>query len=200
MAEEQLIVVDERNRAVGFGGKTPVHRAGLLHRAFSIFLVDDKGRVLLQRRSRRKYHSGSLWANSCCGHPRPGEQTLSAARRRMHEELGAEAPLSFGFYSRYRAELDGGMQENEFVYVYFGPLSSALAPDPAEVSDIEFVGVEDLKRRIAREPDAFAYWLKHYVRNHFPEIARLARRAARKARPASDAVAYERSKAAVARR
>jgi hypothetical protein len=68
------------------------------------------------------------------------------------------------------------------------------------VSDIEFVGVEDLKRRIAREPDAFAYWLKHYVRNHFPEIARLARRAARKARPASDAVAYERSKAAVARR
>ncbi|MGH6768080.1 MAG: isopentenyl-diphosphate Delta-isomerase [Xanthobacteraceae bacterium] len=200
MAEEQLIVVDERNRAVGFGGKTPVHRAGLLHRAFSIFLVDDKGRILLQRRSRRKYHSGGLWANSCCGHPRPGEQTLPAARRRLREELGAEGPLSFGFFSRYRAELDGGMQENEFVYVYFGPLSSSLAPDPTEVSDVEFVSVDDLRRRVAREPDAFAYWLKHYLRNHLPDIAQLSKRAARKALPAADADRYERSKTVAARR
>src|SRR5690242_13674137 len=80
MADEQLILVDETNRAIGTAGKTVVHRKGLLHRAFSIFLVDERGRVLLQRRSPTKYHSGGLWANSCCGHPRPGERTSSAAR------------------------------------------------------------------------------------------------------------------------
>ena len=90
MAEERLILVDEKNRAIGVGEKTPVHRAGLLHRAFSIFIVDDQGRILLQRRSRQKYHSGGLLANSCCGHPRPGETTQAAARRRLTEELGIE--------------------------------------------------------------------------------------------------------------
>jgi isopentenyl-diphosphate delta-isomerase len=184
MAEERIILVDERNRAVGFGEKTAVHRAGLLHRAFSIFLVDDQMRILLQRRSRAKYHSGGLWANSCCGHPRAGEQTLPAARRRLKEELGADAPLSFGFHSRYRAELDGGMQENEYVYVYFGPLRSALQPDPAEVADLEFVGIEALRRRILRRPGAYAYWLRHYFSNHYAAISRLAAQASRTARAA----------------
>ena len=122
MAEEQLILVDESNRATGHAGKTAVHRAGLLHRAFSIFMVDERGRMLLQQRSRKKYHSGGLWANSCCGHPRPGERTVTAARRRLGEELGVDGALSFGFFARYQAELDDGMHENEFVYVYFGRL------------------------------------------------------------------------------
>jgi isopentenyl-diphosphate Delta-isomerase len=184
MTEERLILVDERNRASGVAEKTAAHRAGLLHRAFSIFLVDDRGRILLQQRSRGKYHSGGLWANSCCGHPRPGERTFAAARRRLMEELGAEGPLSFGFFSRYRADLGGGMQENEFVYVYFGPLRSELHPDPAEVSAIEFADANEIARRIAQKPDAFAYWLKHYFSNHFGAIARLARKASRTARPA----------------
>ncbi|MEA2939167.1 MAG: isopentenyl-diphosphate Delta-isomerase, partial [Alphaproteobacteria bacterium] len=105
MADEQLILVDENNRAVGAAGKDAVHRAGLLHRAFSIFVVDDRGRILLQRRSPRKYHSGGLWANSCCGHPRPGERTVAAAQRRLNEELGVASTLSFGFFSRYQADL-----------------------------------------------------------------------------------------------
>src|SRR5688572_8079226 len=113
MAEERLILVDERNRAAGFAGKNAVHRKGLLHRAFSIFIADDSGRLLLQKRSTKKYHSGGLWANSCCGHPRPGELTVTAARRRLTEELGLAAPLTFGFFSRYRAALAGGMPENE---------------------------------------------------------------------------------------
>jgi isopentenyl-diphosphate Delta-isomerase len=183
MAEERLILVDERNRAVGVGKKTQVHRAGALHRAFSIFIVDHSGRILLQRRAREKYHSGGLLANSCCGHPRPGETTLVAARRRLTEELGIHAPLTFGFFSRYRAELDGGMQENEFVYVYFGPLIEEPNPDPAEVSEVEFASPDDIARRIAREPDAFVYWLRHYFENHGKEIARLAKRAARDAAP-----------------
>jgi isopentenyl-diphosphate delta-isomerase len=181
MAEEQLILVDEGNRAVGVGGKDAVHRAGLLHRAFSIFVVDAQGRILLQQRNPRKYHSGGLWANSCCGHPRPGERTATAARRRLNEELGVSNPLSFGFFARYRAELGNGMQENEFVYVYFGALRAAPKPDPAEVATVDFASVAEIKRRIAREPGAFAYWLRHYFENHLGDITRLAAKAARSA-------------------
>src|SRR5688500_12367402 len=99
---EHLILIDERNHAIGRAEKWDVHARGLLHRAFSIFLVDDAGRVLLQQRSRQKYHSAGLWANSCCGHPRPGERTHAAAKRRLHEELGATTALRYGFRARYR--------------------------------------------------------------------------------------------------
>jgi isopentenyl-diphosphate delta-isomerase len=179
MADEPLILVDEGNRAVGTAGKTAVHKAGLLHRAFSIFVVDDDGRILLQQRNPRKYHSGGLWANSCCGHPRPGERTLAAARRRLKEELGVTSPLSFGLVARYQDELDRGMHENELVYVYFGPLQAPVRPDPAEVAKIEFVSAAEVKRRIKRRPDSFAVWLKHYFRNHGAEIERAARAASR---------------------
>src|ERR1700751_5541564 len=108
MAEEQLILVDEGNRAVGSAGKTATHREARLHRAFSIFMVDDRGRILLQQRSRKKYHSGGLWANSCCGHPRPGERTLAAARRRLNEELGVRDPLSFALFARHPPGLANG--------------------------------------------------------------------------------------------
>ena len=89
-----------------------------------------------------------------------------AARRRLTEELGIAAPLTFGFFSRYRADLDGGMQENEFVYVYFGPLIAQPEPDPAEVSEVEFASADEITRRIARQPDGFVYWLRHYFENH----------------------------------
>ena len=179
MAEEQLILVDESNRATGTAGKTAVHKAGLLHRAFSIFIVDERGRILLQQRSLGKYHSGGLWANSCCGHPRPGERTISAARRRLDEELGVTSALSFGFFARYRTELDNGMHENEFVYVYFGRLDASPQPDPAEVANVECLSVDEIGRRLKRGPDAFAFWFRHYFRNHHAEIARLAKKASR---------------------
>ena len=177
--DEPLILVDESNRAVGTAGKTAVHRGGLLHRAFSIFLVDARGRIVLQQRSRKKYHSAGLWANSCCGHPRPGERTLTAAHRRLNEELGIASPLSFGFFSRYQTDLDKGMQENELVYVFFGPLTAQPRPDPAEVAKVELTNLAELKRKIGRQPNAFAYWLRHYIDNHAADIARLASIAAR---------------------
>jgi isopentenyl-diphosphate delta-isomerase len=173
---EHLILVDERNRAVGRAEKWAVHRQGLLHRAFSIFLVDAQGRLLLQRRSRAKYHSAGLWANSCCGHPRPGERTLAAARRRLGEELGADAPLRFGFRARYRTELPNGLIENEIVYVYFGPAPEKLTLNPDEVSEVTWLTLPDLDRDIARHPQRYAYWLRYYMKNHQAAIARAIKR------------------------
>jgi isopentenyl-diphosphate delta-isomerase len=179
MADEQLILVDERNRAVGTDGKDLIHRKGLLHRAFSIFLADAQGQIVLQQRSQQKYHSGGLWANTCCGHPRPGERTVSAARRRLHEELGVTAALSFGFFSRYRADLDHGMQENEYVYVFFGRLRDEPRPDPAEVAAVQSLSLDEIKRRIGKRPQSFTYWLRHYFEHHLAEIARHVDKAAR---------------------
>jgi isopentenyl-diphosphate delta-isomerase len=180
MAEERLILVDESNRARGTAGKLAVHRRGLLHRAFSIFLVDSRGRIVLQRRNPGKYHSGGLWANSCCGHPRPGERTITAAHRRLAEELGATSDLSFGFFARYRSELDHGMHENELVYVYFGGLLSELRPDPSEVAELAVLSWEEIGRRLKRDPDSFTAWFKHYWRHHSREIAAHTQPAARR--------------------
>jgi isopentenyl-diphosphate delta-isomerase len=177
-SDEPLILVDEANRALGAAPKQAVHQEGLLHRAFSIFMVDGRGRILLQQRSLSKYHSGGLWANSCCGHPRPGERTVAAARRRLNEELGIGDPLAFGFFARYRADLDHGMQENEYVYVYFGRLRSQTKPDPAEVADVDFASLREISARIRAEPSTFTFWMKHYVNNHRPDIARCAEEAA----------------------
>jgi isopentenyl-diphosphate delta-isomerase len=179
MADEQLILVDERNHAVGTGGKDAVHRKGLLHRAFSIFLADAQGQIVLQQRSLDKYHSGGLWANTCCGHPRPGERTIAAARRRLQEELGITAPLSFGFFSRYRADLDHGMQENEYVYVFFGRLAGEPRPDPAEVAAVQALSLDEIKGRMRKNPQAFTFWLRHYFEHHLADIARHVDKAAR---------------------
>jgi isopentenyl-diphosphate Delta-isomerase len=169
---EDLILVDERNRAVGRAEKWAVHQQGRLHRAFSIFLVDAEGRLLLQRRSRAKYHSAGLWANSCCGHPRPGERTLPAARRRLGEELGATATLRSGFRARYRTELPNGLIENEIVYVYFGARPISLAANPAEVAAVTWMSLPELRNDIRRRPRRYAYWLRYYLENHYEAIAR----------------------------
>lgn len=176
---ENLIVVDERDHAIGRGEKLAVHAQGRLHRAFSIFLVDGRGRLLLQRRSRAKYHSAGLWANSCCGHPRPGERTLAAARRRLGEELGASAALRFGFKARYRTALPNGLVENEIVHVCFGPApaTDAFSPDPAEVEAVTRMTLPELHRDIVRHPRRYAYWLRHYLKNHYAALRREVARA-----------------------
>jgi len=168
--EDVLILVDERNRRIGEGGKLAVHQEGLLHRAFSIFLFDGKGDVLMQRRYAGKYHSGGLWANSCCGHPRVGERTLAAATRRLGEEIGAAAQLSFGFRARYRTALDRGLTENELVYVYGGRFDGALDLNPEEVSETSLMPLDALVEDAAERPDRYAYWLRHYLQRHQADL------------------------------
>jgi isopentenyl-diphosphate delta-isomerase len=163
---EELILVNERNRAIGHGEKHVVHAAGLRHRAFSIFLVDPRGQVLLQQRQRTKYHSGGLWANSCCGHPRPGERTLSAAQRRLREELGVAVSLHFGFLVSYQAEFSNGLKENEIAHIYFGLLPAIVRPDSDEIMAVERLTISTLQREIAAHPDKYTFWLKHYLEHH----------------------------------
>jgi isopentenyl-diphosphate Delta-isomerase len=172
-AHEPLILVDEANRAVGSAGKLDVHRKGLLHRAFSIFLFDAAGRVLLQRRARTKYHSGGLWANTCCGHPRLGERTSDAARRRLREELGMRERLQYGFRARYATPLDHGLTENELVYVYGGPVEGAMQLNPAEVSETAFIPLEELIGDMRLHPQGYVYWLRHYLERHAREVRAL---------------------------
>ncbi len=169
-APEEVILVNAQNCAKGRGEKQAVHVNGQLHRAFSIFLVDARGQLLLQRRSLAKYHSGGLWANACCGHPRPGEYTLTAAHRRLHEELGATATLTCGFQTRYRTQLPDGLVENEFVYVYFGPTPATFTPNPAEVSEVTSMTLADLRADLRHRPQGYAYWLRHYLKNHAAEV------------------------------
>src|SRR6185503_9661232 len=120
MTDEMVVLVDEDDREAGTGEKMAVHRSGRLHRAFSVFVVDGEGRLLLQRRAAVKYHSAGLWSNTCCGHPRPGETILAAATRRLKEEMGFECRLRPAFSFIYRAALDHGLTEHELDHVLLG--------------------------------------------------------------------------------
>ena len=160
MAEEQLILVNENNRATGAGGKTPVHRAGVLHRAFSIFIVDGAGRILLQRRAEGKYHSGGLLANSCCGHPRPGETTGNAAARRLPEEMGFSCELREAFQMVYRTDLDNALVEHELDRVFVGRFNGVPKPNPQEVDATMWVAPEELRSRMGAEPKRYTPWLR----------------------------------------
>ncbi|HNK86555.1 MAG TPA: isopentenyl-diphosphate Delta-isomerase, partial [Flavobacteriales bacterium] len=117
---EQVTLVNERDEVIGRMEKLEAHRVGALHRAFSIFIFNREGRLLLQQRADGKYHSPGLWTNSCCGHPRPGEPTMKAAQRRLHEELGIRCELTEEFTFSYRAEFGNGLIEHELDHVFFG--------------------------------------------------------------------------------
>jgi isopentenyl-diphosphate delta-isomerase len=163
---EQVILVDEADRMVTPGDKWRIHQEGRLHRAFSVFIFDSEGRCLIQKRAAGKYHSAGKWANSCCGHPRPGEPTGQAAERRLGEEIGLCVPLTFGFKSRYVAYLDNEMIENEIPHLYFGRTSDEPVLNPSEVSEIAWISLEELERSVEEGPASYAAWLVHYVKQH----------------------------------
>ncbi|MDX2309167.1 MAG: isopentenyl-diphosphate Delta-isomerase [Hyphomicrobium sp.] len=169
---EHVILVDEQDREVGTAGKLDAHVRGQLHRAFSIIVWNTMGEMLLQKRALSKYHSGGLWTNACCGHPRPGEGVAAAARRRLREELGFECRLDEVGTITYRAGLDRGMTENEYVHVFHGFFDGDPSPDPNEVSETRWVGAAMLDQDMDRTPDAFTVWFVKYMRAGWPLAAR----------------------------
>lgn len=158
--EDKVVLVDEKDNQVGVEGKTKAHKnGGTLHRAISVFLFNDKGEALIQKRSIRKYHAQGLWANTCCSHPRPGEPASSAAKRRLVEEMGIVCDIDEVFTFTYHAYVGNGMTENEFDHVFFGKYNGEPSTNPKEVDAWRWVSLEDLREEIGEDKERFAPWL-----------------------------------------
>jgi isopentenyl-diphosphate Delta-isomerase len=155
---EKVILVNERDEEIGIMDKLEAHRQARLHRAFSVFIFNRQGEMLLQQRALHKYHSGGLWTNACCSHPAPGEATADAAARRLQEEMGFGTPLTRIFDFTYRAEFDNGLVEHEYDHVFLGIYSDDIHPDPAEVQDYCHKTLDELKHSIETDPGAFTAW------------------------------------------
>lgn len=155
-----VILVDEHDVPTGTMEKMEVHQKALLHRAFSIFVFNEKGEILLQKRADKKYHSGGLWTNACCSHPQPGEETLAAAQMRLQEEMGFNAELKKAFDFIYKAAFDNGLTEHEFDHVFVGTYNGAIIPNAEEVSDYCFKSVEEIKNSIKSHPQKYTEWFK----------------------------------------
>jgi isopentenyl-diphosphate Delta-isomerase len=155
-----VILVDEHDNSLGYQEKLRAHLGeGQLHRAFSIFVLDDRDRLLLQRRASGKYHCPGLWANSCCSHPQPGIPLLKGARLRLQEELGFSTPLEKIGAVRYRLPLARGLTEWEFDHLFLGRYAGRVQPDPAEVQDYKWVRIADLAQDILDHTENYAPWL-----------------------------------------
>ncbi len=164
--EEFLIAVDAQDRPLHAVEKMNAHREGVLHRAFSIFIFDAQGHVLLQQRALGKYHSPGLWSNSCCGHPRPDEETGAAAVRRLHEELGLRCALQPVAAFLYREAVSEDLIEHEYDHVFVGTAHGLPQPDPREVREWRWLALPDLHRELARAPAHFTVWL-HRIAERF---------------------------------
>ena len=162
-SDERVVLVDGDDHEIGQANKLDAHRVGSRHRAISVCLIDSQGRMLLQRRAATKYHSGGLWTNACCTHPRPGETTAAAASRRLREELGVDCPLTFLKRTHYRAAVGGDLTEDEVVHLFLGLYDGPVHPDAAEVSQTLSLGRQALLDDVAKRPAAYTHWFKHYL-------------------------------------
>ncbi len=159
--QEHVVLVNEQDDVLGSMEKLEAHRKGALHRAFSVFLFDAGGRLLMQQRAANKYHSALLWTNTCCSHPRPGESLETAAKRRLQEEMGMDAHVKHRFSFIYNATFENGLQEHELDHVFFGRANGLPAPDPDEVNAWRFVEMDVLRTEMERSPEQFTAWLHH---------------------------------------
>lgn len=155
---EQVMLVDIDDQQIGIMEKMEAHRTAVLHRAFSVFIFNRKGDMLLQQRAIQKYHSGGLWTNACCSHPRPDEDTLQAAKRRLQEELGFITPLEKAFEFIYKAELDNNLTEHELDHVFIGEYDGTIIPNEEEVKDYCFKSVESILESMELQPHKYTAW------------------------------------------
>ena len=160
MDEEKVILVNEKDEELGVMNKTEAHRQPVLHRAFSIFIFNRKGEMLLQRRAKNKYHSMDLWSNTCCSHPRPGESVMDAADRRLKEEMGFDTELKKVFDFIYKASLGNGLFEHEFDHVLTGEFNGTPQPDKNEVSDYCYKNLADIEQSLDSFPEKYSAWFR----------------------------------------
>ncbi len=153
-----IILVNEKDEPVGTMEKMEAHRKALLHRAFSVFIFNNKGEMLLQQRALKKYHSAGLWTNACCSHPKPGQDTLLAAETRLQQELGFSADLKKIFEFTYRSDFDNGLTEYEFDHVFAGVYEGDIVPDKDEVADYCYKSIAAIKESLASHAEKYTSW------------------------------------------
>lgn len=158
--EEYVVLVNSEDEIIGLMEKQQAHINGLLHRAFSVFLFNHKGEMLLQKRASKKYHSPNQWTNAVCSHPRENETYLEGAQRRLKEELGIETELSEKFNFIYKADVGNGLWEHELDHVFTGIYNSDFNLNPDEVEEVRYVSVADLDQEITQNPENFTEWFK----------------------------------------
>lgn len=158
--EERVVLVNPQDEVLGLMEKMQAHENALLHRAFSVFLFNDKGEMLLQRRAAGKYHSPLQWTNACCSHPRENESYIDAAKRRLQEELGIETALTERFFFIYKADVGQGLWEHELDYVFTGEYNGDFTLNPDEVAEIKYLSIADLEKEIEDFPEHYTEWFK----------------------------------------
>lgn len=157
---EEVVLVDRTDAPLGTMEKLEAHKQGLLHRAFSVFVFNSDKELMLQRRATHKYHSGGLWTNTCCSHPRPAESVEAAAHRRLQEEMGFDCPLQHAFHFIYNAHLDHNLVEHELDHVFLGTYDGPTVPNPDEVAEVRFITMEQLNHELLTQPEHYTEWFK----------------------------------------
>lgn len=157
---EEVILVDRKDREIGLMEKMRAHREAKLHRAFSVFLLNDDGEVLLQQRALDKYHCGGMWTNACCSHPRAGETLQAAVDRRLQEEMGIACDTNWVYSFIYKADVGEGLFEHEFDHVFFGRFSGTPKPNKNEVANWAYVSLDELKQDVKNNPTKYTPWFK----------------------------------------
>jgi isopentenyl-diphosphate delta-isomerase len=157
---DEVVLVNTQDEPIGTMEKMAAHRQPNLHRAFSVFLFNNEQKMLLQQRAHSKYHSGGLWTNTCCSHPRPGEETLMAAKRRLTEELGLDANIHWAFDFVYEASFDNGLHEFEYDHVYTGIYNGPVHPNPSEVTAYCYKSLDEIKEDLEVKPQLYTAWIK----------------------------------------
>ncbi len=169
---DPVVLVDANDVEIGTAGKLDAHRRGLRHRAISALVRNSRSEFLLQRRNPAKYHSGGLWTNACCSHPLPGESTADAAKRRLQQEMGVACPLEPLFVFAYRADVPGGLIEDEIVHVFGGQHDGPVEPDSAEASEYKWITLPELMADVGARPEAYTVWFRQYLTQRGAMIAK----------------------------
>lgn len=173
MEEENVILVNERDEPIGTMPKLEAHQKAVLHRAFSIFILNQKGEIMLQQRAAHKYHSPLLWTNTCCSHQREGESNIAAGNRRLFEEMGIATELSELFSFIYKAPFDNGLTEHELDHVMIGRYDSAPNLNLDEAADWKWMAIADVQRDLTEHPEKYTVWFRiifdefyHFLEEH----------------------------------
>lgn len=163
----RVVLVDGHDREIGSEEKLKAHTEGRLHRAFSILVFNEKGEMLIHKRASAKYHCPGLWTNTCCSHPSPGEEILSAARRRLKEEMGFECGLEEKFSFIYKVKFENRLSEHEFDHVFVGHVKGDeinIAPDKKEVEEFRWIRLDELRQDIHAAPERYTFWFKEIMK------------------------------------